>query len=537
MYKLWQTHTDSPVALYHLLSASAHRNPDAVFVHHRGRDWTYGEVYKGARSLAAWLRNHGLQSGERVGILLPNSAEYVTCYFGVLMAGGIVVALNPDTTPRELMHTLVHSEPAAIISIPQCHAALDAVSNRLDTVQMMVSLGDAQDSACKIGVCRAHLAEVLDEAPIEPDASAVDPASPAQIIYTSGTTGRPKGVTLSHRNLLANCRSIVQYLDLQSTDSVFVVLPFYYSYGNSLLTTHTAIGGRLILASDFVFWSRALDLMCAQQATGIAGVPSTFSILFHKSDFRSRSFPHLRYMTCAGGGLAPAMVERLRQCLPDVRIFLMYGQTEAAARLSTLMPEDLDRKPGSIGKAIPGVDLSVLDQAGHPVPVGQVGEVVAQGENIMLGYWNDASATRDVLRPEGLRTGDMARVDEDGYMYITGRRNDIIKSGAYRIHPQEIEHAILSLEGVADVAVVGRADPIMIEVPVAFVIPAQERNGLTEQRVLEHCRRTLPRYKQVREVRLISKLPRTSSGKIKRHELRRHLLETDTATADVTSRE
>ena len=211
----------------------------------------------------------------------------------------------------------------------------------------------------------------------------------AQIIYTSGTTGRPKGVTLSHRNLSANCSSILSYLRLASDDSVFVTIPFFYSYGNSLLLTHLAVGAKLILGDDFVFWNRALDVMEEQGATGFSGVPASYGMLMLRSDFRRRRFPALKYMTCAGGSLASSLVEQVRTAVPHARLFLMYGQTEATARLSTLLPEELDIKPGSIGRAIPGVALEVLDAQGAALPPGTEGELVARGANVMLGYWND----------------------------------------------------------------------------------------------------------------------------------------------------
>jgi len=309
-------------------------------------------------------------------------------------------------------------------------------------------------------------------------------------------------------------------LQISPSDSVLAALPFFYSYGNSLLFTHLAAGGRLVIAADTVFWNRLLDLMERQQVTGLAGVPSTFAMLLRQSNIRQRALPQLRYITCAGGALPATALAELRRALPHVAVFPMYGQTEATARLSTLLPSELDERPGSIGRGIAGVSLRVINDHGQPVSPGETGEIVAAGDNVMLGYWDDKPATREVLRPEGLRTGDLARADEDGYIYIVGRKSDIIKSGSYRIHPQEIEEAILALEGVAEAAVVGRPDETWGEAPVAFVVPAPSASGLSGRDVLEHCRRLLPRYKRVREVRLVKSLPKTPSGKVLRSKLR-----------------
>ncbi len=493
--------------------------PDRVAVHHRGSNVTYGELAGRAEAVASWLHARGLQQGDRVAVLIPNSAGFIAAYLGIQAAGGIVVALNPDTTPHELTNTLGDCAPFGLITGAAAESALVQAAEKLPSVQVLVRAADgaAPDYPKQWHVPDWKEAEgySANDLPRFPQLGDI-----AQIIYTSGTTGKPKGVTLSHGNVAANCGSIVEYLNLTSEDSVLVSLPFFYSYGNSLLFTHLAVGGRLVLANDTVFWNRVLDLMQREQTTGFSGVPSTYAMLLHKSDFRAREFPHLRYLTCAGGGLAPAVVERLQEIVPDVQLFLMYGQTEATARLSTLMPHEVETKLGSIGRGIPGVQLSVLDEANAPVEPGEVGEIVACGDNLMQGYWNDSEGTARVIRAEGLRTGDLARVDEDGYIFIVGRKSDIIKSGAYRINPKELEEVILKLPGVAEVAVVGLPDEIQDEAIVAFVVKSPNEMEIAVEDIVEHCRRHLPRYKMIREVRFVDNLPKTPSGKIRRNALR-----------------
>ncbi len=492
------------------LARAVENRAEATVLWEQGESLTYGRLWHTAGGFARCLRDRGIKPGDRVAILLPNGSAYVTAYFGTLLARGVAVGLNPDTTVDELAWVLQHCSPAVVVGRPVQRDLIGQATARVSNPPAVVWVEGGM------------LAD--DDGPIDvaepPTCCWPERDDIAQIIYTSGTSGRPKGVTLAHRNLVANTRSIVQYLKLSSADAVFVILPFYYSYGNSLLLTHVAVGGRLILTPDFVFLNRALDVMAAQQATGFSGVPSSYAMLIHRSDFLQRSFPSLRYLTCAGGGLARSVVERIRAVFPHVELYLMYGQTEASARLSSLMPDELDRKPGSIGRGIPGVTLRVLDERGRPVAPGQVGEIVAQGENIMVGYWNDPEGTAAVLRPEGLRTGDLATVDEDGYIYVVGRKSDLIKSGAYRIHPKEIEEVVLELPAVAEVAVVGMPDEMLGEAVVAFVVSSEQNGPVSADDIVAHCARRLPRYKRVQRVVFVDSLPKTSSGKVRRNVLR-----------------
>ena len=503
-----------------LLLDGASSVPDGTVLHHQGRDWSYAEVAGRAAAVASWLRDSGVAPGTRVVVLLPNGPEYPIVYFGVLLAGCCVVGLNPGADVREIDFVLRHSGAAALCVYAERAEELRTVVRGQVAIRgvLQVARTGAVAPVDRGWTALEALPSLGDPEPARAPGEIDDLA---QIIYTSGTTGRPKGVMLSHRNLAANTRSIVTYLQLGRQDSVLVILPFYYSYGNSLMLTHVAVGGRLVVASDFVFWNQALDLAERQQVTGFSGVPSSFAMLLYRSDLAKRGFPALRYMTCAGGPLPSANIARLRQLLPRVQLFIMYGQTEAAARLTSLLPDELDARIGSSGRAIPGVDITVRDGDGAVVPSGEVGELVARGENVMVGYWKDPEASAEVLRPEGLRTRDLARVDADGYVWIVGRQDDVIKSGAYRISPQEIEEALAELPGIAHVAVVGAPDEFLGEVPVAFVV--RDGTGLTEEGVLRAAQLRLPRYKSVRRVYLVDDLPRTTSGKVKRAELRERL--------------
>ncbi len=323
---------------------------------------------------------------------------------------------------------------------------------------------------------------------------------------------------LTHANLVANTRSIVQYLELTDQDRAMAVLPFFYVYGNSVLLTHVAVGGTLVVNQSFVYPNLILEQMLAEQVTGFSGVPSTFAILLHRSGIREHAFPHLRYVTQAGGAMSPRHAAQIREVLPATDVYIMYGQTEASARLSYLPPADLERKAGSIGIAIPGVTLQVLDPQGKPVAVGEVGEIVARGPNVMAGYWGKPEDTAQVLRAEGLWTGDLARVDDEGYLTIVSRKSDMIKSGAHRLAPKEIEEILLEHPAVHECAVVGTPDEILGEAIQAVVV-LKDGAPCTEKELVHHCRRNLPAFKVPHAVEFRDELPKTASGKIQKNKL------------------
>jgi len=485
----------------------------------QGVSLAWGDLHARVEAWAGWLVSEGLVPGDRVAVLLPNSVEYVVAYFGTLLAGGVAVCLHPESLPAESARLIGH-----------CGARVVVAGTR--TWGRWQDAGLVPEVPLRVGVGRGHHGELPPGIPdwdsLGGDGRGVNRLprvhgrSLAQIIYTSGTTGRPKGVMLAHGALWSNTTGINACLGLTCRDSGLATLPFFYSYGNSVLLTHMAAGARLVLAGDVVFWNRNLDLLISERVTGLSAVPATFALLLTRWNFDQRVYPDLRYVTSAGGALAPDLLQRLRQALPGVAVHLMYGQTEASARLSMLPPGEVDRRPESIGRGLPGVELRVCNEAGEEVPAGEVGEVVARGPNLMEGYWADPQLTAEVLHDGWLHTGDLARRDAEGYLAIVGRRSDMIKSGSWRLAPQELEELFWGESQIAEVAVVGRADPLWGEVPVACVVARESAasRGFDLNALLQRINEQLPRYKRLHAIRLLSELPRTTSGKVRRDVLR-----------------
>lgn len=488
--------------IYEFLADSVRRFPNKTAVVHHGRRITYAALYAQAERFAGVLARHGVKRGDRVILYAENSIEYVVAYFGILKAGAVVVAVNTQMVAREAGFIIGDCAPALIVTETSRTGAVTAALALLPVKPPVVAVTIADDP--------------------RPDCAA-PPATTDQdlacIIYTSGTTGKPKGVMLTHANIAANTESIVAYLGLRSTDSVMVVLPFYYSYGHSLLTTHIKAGGTLVIDNRFLYPNTILETMEQEKVTGFAGVPSHYAILVRKSALAQYPLRCLRYVTQAGGAMSPDMIREFRSIVPHAAFYVMYGQTEASARLSYLPPEHLDMKYGSIGRGIPGVDLAVVDDTGRPVRPGETGEIIARGANIMAGYWQSPSETAHVLRDGWLYTGDLARVDEDGFIYIVSRKKDMIKSGAHRISPIEIEDVVAAMPGVLECAVVGVPDDILGEAIMLCVVPTDE-NRLDVEAVMRFCRERIASFKMPRKIRIMPSLPKTASGKVKRGELR-----------------
>lgn len=483
--------------LVDLLARWARLQPEAEALVQGQRRISYAALWNAAMTVAARLRQEGLQPGERVALLLEASPEYVAGYYGVLAAGGVVVALNTMAKARELAAWLQHCGARWLLS--------DGRLQQLDELAGICPQLHLPALPLWAGAAQAAL----------PPAAPACPDAPAAIIYTSGTTGAPKGVTLSHRNLMSNVLAVIRYLRLCPADRVMHVLPFYYSYGNSVLHTHLAAGATVIIEASLMYPHRLLERMVAERITGFSGVPATYSLLLSRTQLDAYPLESLRYLTQAGGAMAPAEIVRVRALLPQAEFFVMYGQTEATSRLSYLPPERLADKASSVGVAIADTEIAVLDTDGQPLPPGEVGQVCARGPGIMLGYWQDSEATRQALRSGWLWTGDLGCLDEEGFLYIHGRSSEQIKTGAHRVSPAEIEDVLLSLEGVAEAAAVGIPDPLLGQVIKVWLVP-QPQVRLQAQQVLAHCRSHLPIYKVPKQVAFLDALPKTASGKIRR---------------------
>ncbi|MHB1010718.1 MAG: class I adenylate-forming enzyme family protein [Propionibacteriaceae bacterium] len=461
---------------------------------------TYAELRAAAGRIVAELGRLDLAPGSRIGLLASNSLFWVAGYLAA-MKSGVVVPFSDQNTVADLASQAEWVGCRAII--------MDRRSQR------------------RLAAAFPGLPVVTDSTLGEPGVGAwpdlpTDPQADAALMFTSGTTSRPKAVRVTHANLRANTESIVAYLDLKPTDRMAVILPFHYCFGASLLHTHLAVGGSVALCNTFTFPETAVELIARESCTGFAGVPSSFQLLLRASSYATRPLPSLRLVQQAGGRLAPALIQELAAAQPGSDLFVMYGQTEATARLSFLPPDMLKTKLGSIGRGMPGVQLQVLDEAGRPVAVGMQGEIVARGDNISPGYYRDPDATAQKFPGGALLTGDVATMDSDGYIFIVGRNGEFIKSWGHRVSPQQVEEAVLSHPAVADAAVIGLPDSAAGEAITLAVVPAASAYPDSAELLL-FLRDRLPKHMLPRSIHVLQELPLNASGKVARHELRRLL--------------
>lgn len=460
---------------------------------------SYKELYFKISMISKEIKRNNFRKQDKILILAENSPLFIESYFAVIKSGCICVPLNPTLSHKDIQYIISICNPKMIFIEKRFLNKLNNYINEEINIVTEETLSDF------------YLTEKNDyinnvEIDFKNDV--------AVILFTSGSTAKPKGVMLTHYNLSYNTNSIIEYLKLKSSDRIEVVLPFYYCFGTSLLHTHLRVGGSLVINNSFMFPESVLDDINKYKCTGFAGVPSNYQILLRKSSIKERKLPSLRYVAQAGGKLPDSFIKELEETLNKVEIFIMYGQTEATARLSYLPPDMIDKKLGSIGKGIPGTELKVLDKECNNIKIGEIGEVVASGGNIMKGYFNDDEETNKVIRNGYLYTGDLATIDQDGYIYIVSREKQIIKSAGNRISPKEIEEIILQLPNVIEAAVIGVSDDILGEAVKAFVVFDNKNVKVDENFIISYCKERLPSYKIPKYIAFIDELPKNSSGKV-----------------------
>lgn len=516
----------STILINNYLENSAIRYPNKIAVIHGDRRVTYNQLNTQANSLASNLISQGIGKGDRVALLLRNSVDYIIAYYAILKAGAVATPINPGLRPEGLQYLINDMKPASIITNSKSERLLKAIDLSHPSLKCLIIRSPKQKWAgVSFGVhtfgqaiakALPQSAEGVVSARAEEGmANIASQDDLASIIYTSGSTGEPKGVMLSHKNIVSNTDSICEYLKLTQSDIQMVILPFYYVMGKSLLNTHVAVGGTVVINNRFMYPADVVHQMITENVTGFSGVPSTYAYLLNRSPLaKSRDqLVDLRYCSQAGGHMSAALKTELRDALPkETEIFIMYGATEASARLSYLDSKYFKKKMGSIGKPISNVTIRIMDENHKEVEDGDEGELVASGPNIMMGYWKDPQNTAVALDSAGYHTGDIGYRDREGFLYVLRRKDGLLKVGGHRINPMEIEDFLMDTNLLIEVAVVGVPDELLGNSMVALVVPRAEH--CTDKYVLKKCTEGLPKHKIPSDVLLMKALPKNANTKI-----------------------
>ena len=504
------------------LEDSAARLPDKTALICGRQRLTYTQINAAANRLAHSFVDQGLKRGDRVVLYLPNCVELVVGIFATLKAGGVFVIVNATTKQEKLAYMVNNCRAQAIVARGKTATIIAEVKKAAPSVRTVVFTGKQATTAVSThpdSQTYAHIQATYPETAVVTPTIDQDLAC---LIYTSGSTGDPKGVMSTHSNVVFAASSIITYLENRSDDIVFCALPLSFDYGLYQLLMVCKFGGTLVLENSFAYPAKALRLMAEEKVTGFPGVPTMFALLL-QMDLSKFNLTSLRYITNTAAALPPKHIQEIREMFPEATLYSMYGLTETKRTLY-LPPAQLDKRPGSVGIAIPGTEVWLEDEQGQRLGANEIGELVIRGGHVMLGYWENPAATAHRYRPGPLPnqrvcySDDLFRMDEEGFFYFVGRKDDIIKSRGEKVAPKEVETVIYGLAGVTETAVIGVPNPILGEAIKAFVVAPQKE--LTEKEVIRHCRAHLEDFMVPQIVEFKTELPKTSSGKITKKALK-----------------
>jgi long-chain acyl-CoA synthetase len=511
------------------LEHSADRLPDKTALVCEEQRLTYAEVERMANRLAHALRQQGLQRGDRVAIYLPNSIASVVSIFAALKAGGVFVVINSTTKQDKLVSILNNCRATALVTTTRNRELAQAVLKDVPSIKVCVLSGAAPQgteapTSLAAGASAAILKyeEIQRQAPAERLPRVNIDLDLACLIYTSGSTGEPKGVMSDHSNVVFAASSIIEYLRNVESDIVIGMLPLSFDYGLYQLMMVFKFGGTLVLERSFTYPAAIMKRVQDEKVTGFPGVPTIYAMLL-QMDLSEFDLSSLRYLSNTAAALPPSHIQQLRAKFPGVTVYSMYGLTETKRTLY-LPPEQLDRRADSVGIPIPGTECWVEDEQGNRLPPGEVGELVVRGRHVMRGYWEDPLMTARRYRPGALPgerlcyTGDLFRMDEEGFFYFVGRKDDIIKTRGEKVAPKEVEAVLYRLNGIVEAAVVGVPDPVLGEAVKAVVVA--DRSKLSEAQILAYCRSNLEDFMVPKFVEIRDELPKTPSGKIDKKPLK-----------------
>jgi len=514
--------------VHEFLERSADRSPDKTALVCGDRRLTFAALEQASNRLAHAMAGAGLLRSDRAAVYLDPSVEAAVSVFASLKAGGVFIVINPQVKASKASFILNDCQVRTLVTNA---SHLREIAPELPACPHLktIILTDYERASGNLPpdtpITFLSYQQIMGGFPgTRPRSRAID-IDLASLIYTSGSTAQPKGVMLTHLNMVTAATSVSTYLDNTPDDIILNVLPLSFDYGLYQLLMAVKFGGTLVQERTFLYPYETIDLLIKEKVTGFPIVPTVAAILFKLKNLEDYEFPSLRYISNTAQALPPQYIQALQRIFPTARIYSMYGLTECK-RVSYLPPEELERRPTSVGKAMPNCETYIVDDEGNKVEEsGVVGELVVRGANVMKGYWNLPEDTDRVLKPgplpgeKVLYTGDLFKTDEEGFLYFVSRKDDILKVAGERISPKEIEAVLHGIEGVSEAAVIGVDDEILGQAIKAFIVPAKGAE-LNEKDILKYCSRNLENFMVPKHIEMRDSLPRSSHGKVDKKRLK-----------------
>ena len=506
------------------LISSAKKGPEKTAVIYSGKEYSYTETLENSLKIARHLVSSGLRKGDRVAVYMNNSWHCALAIYGITLAGGVFLVINAQTKAGKLQYIINDSGSGIIISESVLINTLSEALENTPAVREVIISGEFDDPDDDRGNKWEVLENILNDRSHPAALPNVIPSDLAALIYTSGSTGFPKGVMMTHQSMVFTTWSLIEYLRLSGDERIILLLPLAFDYGLYQLLMAITTGGTLIVEHSFTFPASIYKQIQKLKPTVFPGVPTIFAIMIGTHKKTGLSFECVRKITNTAAALPAEFVPYLKKIFPNALIFRMYGLTECK-RVCYLEPELIDTKPASVGKAIPGTEVFLLDQDGNTVPPGEPGILHIRGPHVMAGYWNKEELTGEMLKKGSipgekvLCSGDLFKMDEDGFLYFLGRTDDIIKTRGEKVSPVEIENTIYTIKNIKEVAVIGIPDRIMGESIIAYVT-VHEGHGLTEQEIMKVCMENLELFMIPQKIFILNKMPKSPNGKIDKLKLK-----------------
>ncbi|WP_163971989.1 fatty acid--CoA ligase family protein [Oceanobacillus halotolerans] len=501
------------------LSITAKNHPDKTALVFQDKETSYRELEGAVTKFASSLSELGFQKGDHLALVVGNSPYFVIGLYGALRLGAVVIPINPLYTAHEMTYILKNGDVKGVITMDVLLEKFEAIADKLPGIKHYISCESGADISLEdhklapiqsfTKLVQAGSVEFLAQVPtLEPEETAV-------ILYTSGTTGKPKGAMLTHQNLYSNAKDVADYLAINGEDRVIAALPMFHVFCLTVALNAPLMNGGTILIMPKFSPQDVFHITKEQQATVFAGVPTMYNYLLQAAQKEQVDLAGIRLCISGGAAMPVALLKGFEEAF-DVQVSEGYGLSEASP-VTCFNPLDRPRKPGSIGQNIVNVENKVVDEFGEELPVGEVGELIVRGPNVMKGYYKMPEETAVALRDGWLYTGDMARMDDEGYFYIVDRKKDMILVGGYNVYPREVEEVIYQHPSVSEVAVIGKPDPNTGEAVISFIVT---NDPIKESELAAYCKEHLAKYKVPTEFEFLDELPKNTTGKILRKNLR-----------------